>query len=165
MKYLRWVLLSLLAFAGGWFLVSYLTVDPLQMSLALALAMSCLFLAAGLIAWKFRGRAIAGAVAVVLLGASVGYAASAAVVLGREDDRVVPERLARPRIRATATPRSSTSPTESRPTYDPIGWLNQFREFDDQSIPFVPLIAPSCLHLACCCRAYLKVGMNQRPPA
>ena len=75
MRYLRWVLLTLLAFAGGWFFVSYLTVDPVQMSGALTLAISCLFLAAGLIAWKFRGRAIAGAVAVLLLGVSVGYAA------------------------------------------------------------------------------------------
>jgi protoheme ferro-lyase len=26
-------------------------------------------------------------------------------------------------------------------TYDPIGWLNQFREFDEQKIPFVPFLA------------------------
>ena len=25
-------------------------------------------------------------------------------------------------------------------TYDPIGWINQFREFDEQKIPFVPLL-------------------------
>ena len=27
------------------------------------------------------------------------------------------------------------------PTYNPIGWLNQFREFDEQGIPFVPVFA------------------------
>ena len=26
-------------------------------------------------------------------------------------------------------------------TYDPIGWINQFAEFDEQKIPFVPLVA------------------------
>jgi protoheme ferro-lyase len=26
------------------------------------------------------------------------------------------------------------------PTYDPIGWINQFREFDEQGIPFVPFL-------------------------
>jgi len=26
-------------------------------------------------------------------------------------------------------------------TYNPIGWINQFNEFDEQDIPFVPLIA------------------------
>jgi hypothetical protein len=32
-------------------------------------------------------------------------------------------------------------------TCDPIGWINQFNEFDEQGIPFVPLIArPYSLH-------------------
>ena len=160
MKYLRWILLSLLAFAGGWFLVSYLTVDPVQMSVALALAISCLFLAAGLIAWMFRGRAIAGAVAVLLLGASVGYAASAAVVLGREDDRVVPELT-----RAPGDPGDGHTAviyfTHGEPeTYDPIGWLNQFREFDEQGIAFVPFVARP-LFLKQLRDAYLEVGASQ----
>jgi hypothetical protein len=45
-------------------------------------------------------------------------------------------------------------------TYDPIGWINQFREFDEQRIPFVPLIArPFFLYRLR--RAYLRVGKSQ----
>ena len=159
-KYVRWILLLLLAIAGGWFLVSYLTVDPLQMSAALALALSCLFLAAGLIAWKFRGRAIAGAVAVLLLGVSVGYLASASVVLGREDDRVVPQLT-----RVPGDPGDGHTAviyfTHGEPeTYDPIGWLNQFREFDQQGIAFVPFPVRT-LFLKSLRDAYLEVGSSQ----
>jgi protoheme ferro-lyase len=45
-------------------------------------------------------------------------------------------------------------------TYDPIGWINQFREFDEQKIPFVPLIArPYFLHSLR--KKYLKVGKSE----
>jgi len=160
MKYLRWILLTLLAFAGGWFYVAYLTVDPVQMSFSLALTIACLFLAMGLIAWMFRGRAIAGAAAILLLGATIGYAASATVALGREDGRSVPELT-----RSPADPGDGHTAviyfTHGEPeTYDPIGWLNQFREFDEQGIAFVPFLARP-FFLKQLRDAYLEVGASQ----
>lgn len=160
MKYLRWIVLCLPAFAGGWFFVAYLTVDPVQLSAALALALTCLFLAIGLVVWMFHGRAIAGAVAVLLLGASVGYATNAAIVLGREDDRVVPALT-----RAPGDPGDGHTAviyfTHGEPeTYDPIGWLNQFREFDDQGIAFVPFVARP-FFLKQLRDAYLEVGASE----
>jgi protoheme ferro-lyase len=45
-------------------------------------------------------------------------------------------------------------------TYDPIGWINQFREFDEQKIPFVPLVArPYFLHNLR--KKYLHVGRSE----
>jgi protoheme ferro-lyase len=44
-------------------------------------------------------------------------------------------------------------------TYDPIGWINQFNEFDEQGIPFVPLVArPYFLHRLR--KGYLRVGRS-----
>jgi hypothetical protein len=44
-------------------------------------------------------------------------------------------------------------------TYDPTGWINQFNEFDEQGIPFVPLVARPlfCHQLR---RKYLQVGKS-----
>jgi sirohydrochlorin ferrochelatase len=45
-------------------------------------------------------------------------------------------------------------------TYDPIGWINQFNEFDEQGIAFVPLVARPFFvqHLR---NSYLKVGRSE----
>jgi protoheme ferro-lyase len=45
------------------------------------------------------------------------------------------------------------------PTYNPIGWLNQFREFDEQGIPFVPVfVRPFFLYQLR--NKYLEVGQS-----
>ena len=44
-------------------------------------------------------------------------------------------------------------------TYDPIGWINQFNEFDDQGITFVPTIARPFFAYQLR-NAYLKVGSS-----
>jgi len=45
-------------------------------------------------------------------------------------------------------------------TYDPIGWLNQFREFDEQKVPFIPVFArPIFIYLLR--RKYLQVGLSR----
>ena len=46
--------------------------------------------------------------------------------------------------------------------YDPIGWINQFTEFDEQEISFVPLIArPYFLHKLR--KGYLKDREKRTP--
>lgn len=160
MRYSRWILLAALGLAGGWVLVSYLTAEPVDMSLALALAVSCLFLGFGLLVWKFRGRAALGAVAVLVVSLSIGYLWNASVVLGREDDRFVPKLT-----REAGDPGKGHTAviyfTHGEPeTYDPIGWLNQFREFDEQGIAFVPFVARP-MFLKQLRDAYLAVGSSQ----
>ncbi|MGM0384937.1 MAG: ferrochelatase [Actinomycetota bacterium] len=155
----RFVLLVLVAAAAGWSTVWYLTTAPLTMARALAVTLVLAFLMV-LLAAPFRGRALVGAVVVALVAASAGYLGNAAVVLGREDDREVPS-LARevgdPGDGHTAVIYFTHGEPE---TYDPIGWLNQFREFDEQGIAFVPF-AVRPLFLKALRDAYLEVGASQ----
>ena len=160
MRIARWAVVGLLAFAAGWSLVNYLTVHPTQMAGALALTLLCTFLLATVAIWRFRGRALAGAALVALLALSGGYVANASVVLGREDHREVPELT-----REAGDPGNGHTAviyfTHGEPeTYDPIGWLNQFREFDEQGIAFVPF-AVRPIFLNQLRDAYLTVGSSQ----
>jgi protoheme ferro-lyase len=154
------LLVATLGALAGWYLVSYLTVAPLRMARSLALALSSCLLAAGLIAWNLSGSAILVAVAIVAVAAAAGYWAAAVRVLGRDDDRVVPTIL-RPDSDRGDGHTAIVYFTHGEPeTYDPIGWLNQFREFDDQGIAFVPFLArPFFLYTLR--RAYLTVGSSQ----
>ncbi|WP_372593520.1 sirohydrochlorin chelatase [Actinotalea sp.] len=160
MKVVQWILVGILAFAAGWASVSYLTTDPVDMAGALALALVLLFLLVGLMAWRFRGRALAGASLVALVAVLGGYTLNASVVLGRQDPREVPT------LTRTADDQGDGHTaviyfTHGEPeTYDPIGWLNQFREFDEQGVSFVPFLArPAFLQQLR--DAYLTVGSSQ----
>ena len=70
-----------------------------------------------------------------------GYIINAHIFLDREDSRFVPELTRQP-----GDPGKGHTAvvyfTHGEPeTYDPIGWINQFREFDEQGIKFVPFVA------------------------
>lgn len=161
MEALAWVAVALLGLACGWQFITYLTTVPLKMSRALALTLLSLFLVIGIVVLAIEGapsRWIAVGLAVVL--AVVGYVLNARRVLGREDGRVVPklERRANdPGAGHTAVVYFTHGEPE---TYDPIGWLNQFREFDEQGIAFVPFVARP-FFLKALRDAYLRVGMSQ----
>jgi protoheme ferro-lyase len=100
-------------------------------------------------------------VAIVLaLGLAIGgFAAVTRVVLAREDSRLIPE-LRRskgdPGLGHTAVVYFTHGEPE---TYDPIGWINQFNELDEQKISFVPFLArPFFLHQLR--KHYLIVGRS-----
>jgi protoheme ferro-lyase len=108
----------------------------------------------------FRGAAIWMGTILALASALTAYLLTARAVLNRKDTRPLPE------IR-----RSQDDPglghaaviyfTHGEPElYDPSGWINQFREFDEQKISFVPLIArPFFLHQLR--KGYLRVGRSE----
>ncbi|MBW6468135.1 MAG: ferrochelatase [Coriobacteriia bacterium] len=159
MESMKWIIAGALAFVTGWALTGFLTAPPVQMSAYLAVA--C-FALAGLVYLVTRPR---GRERAILIGLSallivVGYTANAAVVLGREDSRFVPE-LTRQAGDAGDGFTAVIYFTHGEPeTYDPIGWLNQFREFDEQGISFVPFVArPFFLYQLR--EAYLEVGTSQ----
>jgi protoheme ferro-lyase len=85
---------------------------------------------------------------------------NARIVLGRDDPRYIPKLT-----RQASDPGEGHTAvvyfTHGEPeTYDPIGWLNQFREFDEQGISFVPFVArPFFLYNLR--KAYLTVGSSQ----
>ena len=160
MAYLNWFVSALLGFVGGWFLVFYLTADPIKIARALLLTAVPLFLLLWLAVSQFQGAALAGAAGVGIVGLLLGYAANTSRVLRRADDRYVPELT-----RAVGDPGDGHTGviyfTHGEPeTYDPIGWLNQFREFDNQGIAFVPFLARP-FFLKRLRDAYLKVGSSQ----
>lgn len=158
MRILKWAGVIALSLLTGWLVVSYMTVPPLQMSAYLAAA--C-FGIAGLIAvlTRFRGRELALAIGLSLVLLVGGYWANATVVLGREDSRKVPaltRKAGDPGKGFTAVVYFTHGEPE---TYNPIGWLNQFREFDEQGIAFVPfLVRPYFIYALR--DAYLKVGSS-----
>jgi hypothetical protein len=81
------------------------------------------------------------AVVISLIAFLGAYSLNTRSFLSRDDPRFVPE-LTR---RAGEGGKGHTAVvyfTHGEPeTYDPIGWINQFREFDEQGIKFVPFVA------------------------
>jgi sirohydrochlorin ferrochelatase len=107
----------------------------------------------------FGGRSLLVAIPLSLALFAAGYIAMTRVVLSRDDPRPVPERTRRPGdpgLGHTAVVYFTHGEPE---TYDPIGWINQFNEFDEQGIPFVPLVArPYFIHALR--KKYLQVGRS-----
>jgi sirohydrochlorin ferrochelatase len=139
--------------------VGFLTVHPLRMSrYLLAATLALVALVAGLVV-GFRGIEFLVAIPLSFAGALGGYALMARRVLSQDDQRPIPALT-----RAKGDPgRGHTAViyfTHGEPeTYDPIGWINQFKEFDEQNIPFVPvLIRPYFLFQLR--KSYLTVGKS-----
>jgi sirohydrochlorin ferrochelatase len=155
-----WVFLSLLSFQTGVFLINFLTVHPSRMN----------FYLNGVWISVLGGMAIlTQALVLNLVGLGIalwvgfflaGYTLQTRIFLSHQDPRPVPA-LTRQKGEAgdghTAVIYFSHGEPE---TYDPIGWLNQFREFDEQKIPFIPLLARP--FFVCQLRKkYLQVGMSR----
>ena len=143
----------------GWFLVDFLTVHPLKMSRYLSFTLVGL---AVLLVWIFaikskRGRWLA--VLFALVAFMVGYAINTKVFLAREDTRFVPE-LTRQSGDVVEGHTAVVYFTHGEPeTYDPIGWINQFREFDEQGIKFVPFVVRPIFAYSLRNR-YLEIGKS-----
>jgi len=99
------------------------------------------------------------AVGVSLLVALAGYAAGTWQMLNRDDPRPIPMLERAPDdagLGHTAVIYFAHGEPE---TYDPIGWINQFKEFDEQGIRFVPFLArPFFVHQLR--NKYLRVGKS-----
>ena len=158
MRIIRWILLFGLAFSVGLFLVLFMTVHPIRMSLYLLVTLLLLFVLIVVLS-RFRGRELilAGVLSIASFG--LGYYLMTSNVLAREDTREVPQ-LTREKNDPGNGQTAVIYFTHGEPeTYDPIGWLNQFREFDEQGIPFVPVFARP-LFIYQLRNAYLKVGQS-----
>jgi len=139
MKLLRWLLLAVFAFASGALYVLNLTVHPLRMGLFMFLATVCLALLLATAAVWFRGLALGVAVPAALLLFVAGWWVMSLRFMATPDPRTAPQLTRRPGdpgLGHTAVVYFTHGEPE---TYNPIGWINQFREFDEQKIPFVPL--------------------------
>ena len=159
MKFIRWLIVAGTAWLAGLFLVRYLTVHPLEMSRYLALFMLSGFalLVVTIIYFRWWQWFIAAPIAFVLFMG--GYCVQTDRFLKTPDLRTSPELTRQP-----GDPGKGFTAvvyfTHGEPeTYDPIGWINQFREFDEQKIAFVPfLIRP--IFAAKLREGYLRVGRS-----
>lgn len=158
MNMLKWLVLVLSSFALGLLFVQYLIVHPLRMSFYLFLTLIVLFLII-MIFNGFKGRQWLPAIVLVVLSSVAGYATMTKIFLSREDPRTVLELTRMP-----GDPGDGHTAviyfTHGEPsTYDPIGWINQFKEFDEQGIPFIPfLVRPYFVYQLR--NAYLQVGKS-----
>ena len=142
MKNLTFYILALItAVLIGWFLVDFLTVHPLKMTRFHGFTLAGLALLIGWIYALKSKRARWLSILIALIGFLVGYTVNTKKFLAREDTRFVPE-LTRHAGDMVKGHIAVVYFTHGEPeTYDPIGWINQFREFDEQGIKFVPFVA------------------------
>ncbi len=125
-------------FLLGVSIIKYLSVHPTQMSAYLLACCVLFFMILWVIVYGTDGSMRWVTTGAALLGFLAGYAWMARIVLGREDDRPIPA-LTRQRGDRGEGHTAVVYFTHGEPElYDPIGWINQFREFDHQKIPFIP---------------------------
>ena len=158
-EWLMWLLTAAISFASGALVVQYLTAHPVRMSGYLLGSAVTFFALAVLLGTQYKGGERALAIALSLVLALAGYAVLTHRVLAREDTRPVPELVRSPEdpgLGHTAVVYFTHGEPE---TYDPIGWINQFREFDEQKILFVPKLV-RLFFLYRLRQSYLTVGKS-----
>jgi sirohydrochlorin ferrochelatase len=158
-KLTSFTLCAFLSFITGWFLIDYLTIHPLKMSLFLILTVAA-FIGVVFICFRIRQRRLRWlAMALSLATFLSGYMVHASIFLNQEDSRFVPQ-LTRYAGEKVTNHTAVIYFTHGEPeTYNPIGWLNQFKEFDEQEIKFVPFIARP-LFVYMLRNKYLEVGRS-----
>ncbi len=146
-------------FAAGFLLVEYLTVHPLVAGRAMLLWVLAAIATTTLVATLFSGMLIPAAAALAVGAFFVGYLLRTKSVLAREDPRLVPA-LAPPEPNDRSGHTAVVYFTHGEPeTFDPIGWVNQFREFDEDGIAFVPFfVRPIFIYRLR--QSYLRVGRS-----
>ncbi len=141
MEIATWLILVLLAGLLGVLFVQYLSVHPLKMSIYLFAFCTVLFSLILVLKSGFKHTSLLVAILLSLIVFVVGHLSMTKIILARDDPRPIPE-LARkpgdPGLGHTAVIYFTHGEPE---TFNPIGWINQFNEFDEQGISFVPMVA------------------------
>ena len=159
MKILKWVTVVILAGLLGVLFVQYLSVHPLQMSFYLFAASAVLFALIVVLVKGFKRTALVIAIVVSLGVFLLGHYGMTKVILTRDDPRPVPELTRQPGDPGLGHTAIVYFTHGEPQTYNPIGWINQFNEFDEQGIPFIPMLARPFFFYALR-NAYLEVGTS-----
>jgi sirohydrochlorin ferrochelatase len=137
----KWIIIVSLAALLGGFFVRYLSVHPRQMGKYLFATCFVLFTLVVALIFGFRKTSLLVAILLSLGVFIVGHLSMTKIILARDDPRHVPELTRDPKdpgLGHTAVVYFAHGEPE---TYNPIGWINQFNEFDEQGIRFIPMIA------------------------
>lgn len=142
MNGLYWLFLIAASLLTGGVFVKYLTVHPIRMVRYALLSLIGLGAVVGLFLYGYFNQldtGIGAGLAVIALFA--GYSVMTRVFLNRDDPREVPE-ITRKESDPGLGHLAVVYFTHGEPAlYDPIGWINQFKEFEEQKIGFVPFAA------------------------
>ena len=154
------IVVAIISILLGVAYVRFLTVHPVRMGLYAFFSTLFLLCVLALTATQFQGWGTAVASGIAFVSFLAGYIGMTKRVLAREDPRPIPA-LTRQRGDPGLGHTAVIYFTHGEPeTYDPIGWINQFNEFDEQKIPFVPLIARP-FFIYSLRRSYLSVGRSE----
>lgn len=161
LNFLVLILSIISSFLLGIFTINFLTTHPLKMSRNLLVCSFLLFLIVIFYFYSFIQNLIELIFLVLgtFLAFILGYYIRAKQILNMDDPRSIPKL-----VRSKNDPGKGHTAviyfTHGEPeTYNPIGWINQFREFDEQNIPFIPfLIRPIFLYILR--KKYLQVGKS-----
>ena len=157
---LRWFALVALGLLLGSAYVQYLVAHPLRMDIYLSFCFLAIFALVFIVARYFTGGQRIGAIVLSLAAYAAGWYIMTVVVLDRQDSRPMPE-LTREKGDPGAGHTAVVYLTHGEPpVYDPISWVNQMNEFDEQRIAFVPLMARP-FFMKQLRDSYLKVGKSE----
>jgi hypothetical protein len=159
MRFLRWPTIFVLGGLLGVLFVQYLSVHPRKMSYYLLGSSIVLFVLGVVIKIGFHDSSLVGAILLALGAFIIGHLLMTKIILLRDDPRPKPELTRKPGdpgLGHTAIVYFTHGEPE---TYNPIGWINQFNEFDEQGIDFIPLIARPFFFNALR-NKYLEVGKS-----
>jgi len=155
----RWITVVVGGTLSGYLCVQYMVAHPLRMDRYLVATMMMALTVVLTAAAALQGAGLVFSLVVALGGFVLGYAVGTRRVLEREDPRPVPA-LTRTADDADKGFTAVVYFTHGEPeTYDPIGWINQFKEFDEQGIAFVPFFVRP-LFIWMLRRKYLQVGRS-----
>jgi len=157
---ISWTSVVVLSILMGVAYVRFLTAHPLRMGLYMFFSTILLASIGVLVYAKFDGWQILFAVGISLVGFVAGFGWMTKRLLARDDPRPIPEMIRQkgdPGLGHTAVIYFTHGEPE---TYDPIGWINQFNEFDEQKISFVPLLARP-FFIFNLRKSYLRVGRSE----
>lgn len=159
MEVIRWILLIVFSFFSGWFLVCYLTVHPLKMSRYLLFTVLSVAGIVVVMITAFREQYLYITLPLLIAAFIAGYYTRTKIFLNTPDTRTCPS-LSRTPSQSGNGHTAIVYFTHGEPeTYDPIGWINQFREFDEQKISFIPwFIRPIFAHKLR--NGYLRIGRS-----
>jgi hypothetical protein len=157
---IRWVAIVVIGLLLGSAYVQYLVAHPVQMDIYLSFVFLAIFALVFICTRYFSGGQRIGAIAISLVAYAAGWYVMTVVVLDREDSRPMPQLV-----------REKGDPGEGHtaviylthgepPIYDPISWINQMNEFDEQGIEFVPLMARP-FFMKALRDSYLRVGKSE----
>jgi protoheme ferro-lyase len=148
---------ALIASLLGNLTLQYMTVHPLRIGRTGFQTGGVLILFIGSLFQS--GENLVFSISVSIVSFAVGYLFSSWRFLNMEDERVIPELTHGPgdqRDGHTAVIYFTHGEPE---TYSPIGWINQFKEFDEQGIKFIPFpFRP--LFIRALRKSYMRVGKS-----